>query len=280
MRNLSRRTLTGFFLVLTVVGGLLLHPVSYLITGLILLVGSLYEYYRLIVATGSSPRLISGILTAVILYAISVFVAAGVIGYAFYLLGVLALMVIIISELFMKDASPFDTLAHTIFGLVFITVPYSLFPFMAFGFPGPGTILPNGLDEFSPGLMLGFLILSWAFDVGAYLFGSYLGKHKLFKRISPEKSWEGFIFGFLLAVLIAWPVSLWIEIPGTAGWMVIAALIAISGTLGDLVESMLKRSAGVKDSGSLLPGHGGILDRFDSLILSLPFVFLFIILTG
>ncbi|MDT8400111.1 MAG: phosphatidate cytidylyltransferase [Bacteroidales bacterium] len=280
MKNLSRRTLTGIFLVIIIVGGLWLHPLSYLLVGLILLAGSLYEYYRLISASGSSPQEIAGIITAVLIYGISVFVAAGILDPIFYLLAMFAIMLIIIAELFRKDDKPFDALAHTIFGLIFISVPYSLFPFMAFGFPGPGTVLPNSLPVFSPGLMLGFLVLSWGFDIGAYLFGSCFGKHKLLKRISPDKSWEGFIFGFATAVLLAWPVSLWIKTPGTGGWLIIAVLISISGTLGDLVESMLKRSAGVKDSGSLLPGHGGILDRFDSLILSLPFVFLFILLFG
>jgi len=280
LRNLSRRTLTGFFLVVIILGGLWLHPLSYLTIGLILLVGSLYEYYRLISAAGSPIQEVTGIITAVIIYIISVFVAAGILDAISYLLVMVAVILIIITELFRNDGKPFDTLAHTIFGLIFISIPYSLFPFMAFGFTEPETILPNRIPGFSPGLMLGFLVLSWGFDVGAYLFGSYFGKHKLLEKISPDKSWEGFIFGLVTAVLLAWPVSLWIETPGTRGWILIAVLISVTGTLGDLVESMLKRSAGVKDSGSLLPGHGGILDRFDSLILSLPFVFLFITLFG
>ena len=96
----------------------------------------------------------------------------------------------------------------------------------------------------------------------------------------PGKTWEGFIFGLIITILIAWPVSLWIDFPGTTGWIIIGILISVTGTLGDLVESMLKRKAGVKDSGSLLPGHGGLLDRFDSLILSLPFVFIYLTIFG
>ncbi|MFP4489457.1 MAG: phosphatidate cytidylyltransferase, partial [Bacteroidales bacterium] len=137
-----------------------------------------------------------------------------------------------------------------------------------------------GISSFSPGLILGFMVLSWSFDTGAYLFGSWFGKHKLWKRISPEKSWEGFVSGLIISLIIAWPVSLWIHIIDLKSWLIIAVIISITGTLGDMVESMLKRSVGVKDSGSLLPGHGGMLDRFDSLILSLPFVFMYIILFG
>jgi phosphatidate cytidylyltransferase len=278
VRNLSRRTLTGIFLVIIVFGGLWLHPVSYLSIGLLLLAGSLYEYYRLIAATGTEPQRNAGILTAIIIYLISVFVAAGMIEALSYLLVMAAFLFIIIIELSRKKSKPFDSLAHTIFGIIFISLPYSLIPFLAFGFNGTSTLLPGLFPDFSPGIMLGFLLLSWSFDIAAYLFGSYLGKHKLFKRISPEKSWEGFAFGLLTALLIAWPVSIWITEPGLLSWMIIALLISIAGTLGDLVESMLKRSAGVKDSGTILPGHGGLLDRFDSLILSLPFVYLFVVL--
>lgn len=278
MRNLSRRTLTGIFLVIIVFGGLWLHPLSYLSIGLLLLAGSLHEYYRLIAATGTEPQRIAGILTAIITYLISVFVAAGMIDALSYLLVMAAFLFIIVIELYRKKSKPFDSLAHTIFGIIFISLPYSLLPFLAFGFNGTSPILPGMFPDFSPGIMLGFLLLSWSFDIAAYLFGSYLGKHKLLKRISPEKSWEGFAFGLLAALLVAWPVSIWITEPGLLSWMIIALLISIAGTLGDLVESMLKRSAGVKDSGTILPGHGGLLDRFDSLILSLPFVYLFVVL--
>jgi phosphatidate cytidylyltransferase len=278
VRNLSKRTLTGIVLVIIVFGGLWLHPLSFLAIGLFLLTGSLYEYYRLIVATGAEPQRNAGIITAILIYLISSFVAAGLIDALSYLLVMAAFMLIIVLELYRKKDKPFDSLAHTIFGVIFISLPYSLFPFLAFGFNGLSALLPGMFPAFSPGIMLGFLLLSWSFDIAAYLFGSCLGKHKLLKRISPEKSWEGFFFGLLTAVLIAWPVSLWITEPGLISWMVIALLVSLAGTLGDLVESMLKRSAGVKDSGTILPGHGGILDRFDSLILSLPFVYIYLVL--
>jgi len=280
LKNFSRRTITGIFIVITILGGIWLHPVSYIIIGGLLLTGSIYEYYRLISHTGLNPQHISGIITTISVYIVSVLVASGSSSPVLYLIIILEIIYIIIVELFRYQDKPIDNLAHTVFGIVFISVPFSLFPYMAYGFRGPAPLISSGTLDFSPGLMIGILLLSWSFDTGAYLFGSWFGRNKLMERISPDKSWEGFIFGLIVTILIAWPVSLWIDFPGTTGWIIIGILISVTGTLGDLVESMLKRKAGVKDSGSLLPGHGGLLDRFDSLILSLPVVFIYLTLFG
>jgi len=280
LKNLTKRTITGIFLVIIVLGGIWLHQFSYVFIGALLLSGSIYEYYLLVETKVAVPQKLTGIITALTIYTVSVLVAAGLIDSLFYLLVMAELMMIMITELFRRQEQPTSAMAHTIFGIIFISVPYSLFPYMAFGYEGTETILSGGITPFSPGLMLGFFVLSWSFDTGAYLFGSWFGKHKLLKRLSPEKSWEGFFSGLIITVLIAWPVSLWINITDIKGWIIIGIIISLSGTLGDMLESMIKRDAGVKDSGSLLPGHGGILDRFDSLILSLPFVFLYMILFG
>lgn len=261
-------------------GGIWLHPVSYIIIGGLLLAGSIIEYYRLISHTGVNPQQISGVITALTVYLVSVLVASGSSGPVLFLIIILEILYIIMVELFRNQDKPFDNLAHTVFGIVFISVPFSLFPFMAYGFNGIEPLISSGSDGFSPGLLIGVILLSWGFDTGAYIFGSWFGKHKLMEKISPDKSWEGFICGLIVTVLIAWPISLWIDFPGTAGWIITGVLVSVTGTLGDLAESMLKRNTGMKDSGSILPGHGGLLDRFDSLILSLPFVFSFIIISG
>ncbi len=248
--------------------------------GGILVIGAIYEYYKLITRTGAKPQKTAGSITALTIYIVSVFVASGLIDSVYYLVVMAELMFIITAELLRKQERPFEAIAQTVFGIVFIAVPFSLFPYMTFGFQGLDPILQASVTDFSPGLILGIFILSWGFDVAAYLFGTWLGKHKLVARISPEKSWEGFILGLVITILIAWLISLWIKPPYVISWIIIGVIVAVTGTLGDLAESMLKRSVGAKDSGSLLPGHGGILDRFDSLILSLPFVFLYIVLFG
>ncbi len=133
---------------------------------------------------------------------------------------------------------------------------------------------------FSPGIIIGFLLLLWANDTGAYLTGITLGRHRLMERISPKKSWEGFFGGLVISVVAAWLLSGWLGVVGTSGWIIISIIISIAGTYGDLTESMLKRSMGVKDSGSVMPGHGGFLDRFDSALISFPLVYLFISIFG
>jgi phosphatidate cytidylyltransferase len=161
-----------------------------------------------------------------------------------------------------------------------------MFPFAAFfgngGINGPaiGSILAHNCTNFYPGIVVGFFILLWANDTGAYLTGITMGRHRLMERISPKKSWEGFIGGMVIAAAAAWLLSDWFGVLDKKGWIIVSVIITIAGTYGDLVESMLKRSIGVKDSGNVLPGHGGFLDRFDSVIISFPMVYLYILLFG
>ena len=112
----------------------------------------------------------------------------------------------------------------------------------------------------------------------AYIFGRWLGKHRLFERISPKKSWEGSIGGTVFAIGMAYVIAQFFTELSPIDWMIITFIIVVTGTLGDLTESMLKRSVNVKDSGTLLPGHGGLLDRFDALLLSVPFVLMYLML--
>ncbi len=133
-------------------------------------------------------------------------------------------------------------------------------------------------ETYSPWRVFGLLGLVWTNDTMAYFVGSQLGKRKLFERISPKKTWEGFIGGGLCTVLMAWGVSHYVPEFTQMQWIMLAVVAAVFGTLGDLVESMLKRSLNIKDSGKLLPGHGGLLDRFDAFLLAIPFYWLVLIL--
>jgi phosphatidate cytidylyltransferase len=278
--NFFRRTITGVWIVIFVLGGFWLHPVTFFITGLIIIAGAQYEYLIMVKSTGIRPQIINGIISGLILYIISTLVAAGIIEKTYFLVLLPFMAYILIAELYRKGDRPFDSLAHTFFAVIYIALPFSFFPFSAFSRSGLSSLLPHGILVFSPGIIIGFFLILWANDTAAYIMGVSLGRNKLMERISPKKSWEGFIGGTIVSIAVAWLLSGWLGVVDSAGWIVIALLISITGTFGDLIESMLKRSIGVKDSGSAMPGHGGFLDRFDSTIVSFPLVYLFIVLFG
>ena len=261
-------------------GGLWLHPVTFVLTGLIMLVGTQYEYYQMIRNIGVRPQIILGIVTGVSIYVLSTLVAIGIFPLSAFFILIPIVLLIMVLEIYRKEDRPFDSLAHTFFSVIYTAIPFSMFPFSAFSHTGLDSLLPHPGILFSPGMIIGFFILIWANDTGAYIIGISFGKHRLLERISPKKSWEGFVGGVLLAAFIAWLLSGWLGVVDSFSWILISIIVSFAGTYGDLVESMLKRNTGVKDSGSIMPGHGGFLDRFDSAIFSFPLVYLFISLFG
>jgi len=280
LSNFFRRTITGAFIVLFLLGGLWLHPVSFLLTGLIILTGAQYEYYLIIRKSGVNPQMWPGIIIGVSVYILSTLIAAGTLQGKMFLLLIPVFIIVMAAELFRFQDKPFDSLAHTFFPVLYIALPFSMFPFSAFGRSGIATLIPYESLTFSPGFVIAFFFLVWANDTGAYLAGISFGRRKLFERISPKKTWEGFFGGIFLALIVSWFLSGLLGVVDKSGWVSVSLIISITGTFGDLLESLLKRSAGVKDSGSFLPGHGGFLDRFDSTIVSFPLVYLFISLFG
>ena len=165
-----------------------------------------------------------------------------------------------IYELFTGSATPFQNVATIVLGMIYIGAPFALLDFIAF----------NG-DQFYAKTVFGLLVLTWMNDTGAYLIGSRFGKHKLLPRISPGKTWEGTLGGVVVTFLVAFLLCFFENVHRLIDWFVLAGIVSVFGTMGDLIESMLKRSVGVKVSGNLMPGHGGVLDRFDAFIFLLPF---------
>jgi phosphatidate cytidylyltransferase len=189
-------------------------------------------------------------------------------GAASLLPGIIALVmvfvfVIILLELFLASPHPFINVGHYLTGLAYVGIPFAMFLGIA-----------HWDDQYAPLRVIGLLSLNWANDTFAYLVGSQIGKTPFFSRISPKKTWEGTLGGMVCTFLAAWGLSMLIPEFSFGQWMALAACVAVFGTLGDLVESMLKRSVNIKDSGAILPGHGGSLDRFDSFIFIQPFVWL------
>lgn len=178
-----------------------------------------------------------------------------------------ALFLALIYELYSAAENPFANVGLIILGMIYIGIPFSLVEILAFH-----------EGDFQGMTIFGILLLTWANDTGAYLIGSQIGKRKLFERISPKKTWEGSIGGMIVTILIA---LLMHQLYGSISWerwVGLAIIVSVFGTFGDLVESMLKRSSGKKDSGNILPGHGGILDRFDAFIFVIPFATTFLLL--
>ena len=181
-----------------------------------------------------------------------------------------------LSELFRKQKNPIQNIAISIMGHIYIALPFGLICTM------------EGKNKI---FVLAFFLIIWASDTGAYLTGVSIGKHKMFERISPKKTWEGFFGGMVFALIVGFIFSTikkhYVieggEIIGVGflelwQWLAFALIVFVFGTLGDLVESMFKRSLNVKDSGSFMPGHGGLLDRFDSAIIAAPVAFVFLML--
>jgi phosphatidate cytidylyltransferase len=263
------RAITGFFFILVMLASVLFGHYPFGIFYLVLSILCLNEFYSLIKQTGLSPNQSTGILNGVFIYVIFAFITAAdaPVYHKILLLLTLTLSAIFIQELFKKSAAPFTNIAYTFLGLIFIIIPFTFFHALAYV-----------KGDFNFHFPLAFLLMLWANDTGAYLVGIKFGRTKLFERHSPKKTWEGFIGGVLIAVGAALIISHFYADLGWQQWVTVAVLISFFGTTGDLIESMFKRSINVKDSGGILPGHGGLLDRFDGLFLAVPVVYTYLYL--
>lgn len=270
MNNLATRSLTAVFFVIAMIGSALLGQLVFSVLLLFVTLLSLNEFISLVSNETNQPALWPTIFVGGLTFCVFAVHAMGFIT-ADWLLAILPFIFgFFILELWRNKANPFANIALSLIAIIYIALPFGLL--MYFFDPAYHS------GPFHYGIVLGFLVILWLNDTGAYFVGSLIGKHKLFERISPGKTWEGSIGGALFALLTAWGLSFIFKQIDGLQWMILAVLIVISGTLGDLVESMLKRSLGIKDSGSILPGHGGLLDRFDAVLLSVPFVFVYLAL--
>lgn len=276
MNNFLTRTFTGFFLVLIVMGSFMLHPISFILIGLVIVAGIQLELTRIISQNNDHRRDYCGLIVSGFIYILVALYVYGFIGQEWLLMILLIIPLLFIRELYNKHNNHMVRIAVLIFSIIYSTLPYVLMLFASFGESGMDTILAYKPGNFNAGIVVGFFILLWINDSGAYLAGVSFGKHRLFERISPKKSWEGFAGGLFLTLGCSLFMPLWLDFYTRPDWLVIALLVSIGSTYGDLFESMIKRDAGLKDSGSILPGHGGFMDRFDGVTLAFPLVFLYI----
>lgn len=274
------RLLSGTVLFVVVVGAILISRYSLLALIYAIGIGTMLEFYKLAHSQGTHPNKALGLTTGLLLITSSFLftqnddnLVQNETGVLILPLVMLLLFVIFIAELFRKKERPLANIAVTICGVVYIALPLSLLCFISVG----GNIPLFSAPRYESWTVLAFIFIIWANDIGAYLTGMAIGKHKMFPRVSPKKTWEGFIGGVIAAVGIG-ALCGWLIRPGIPFWMGLGLVASVFGVLGDLVESLIKRSIGIKDSGAIMPGHGGWLDRFDSLLIATPFVFIYFVI--
>ena len=273
MNNFFQRTLSAVVYAGTVIATTLLHPMYFGIVFMIVSAWAIYEHHKLVQT--SIKAACYAIIATVLRFATMYFHFLGdpICKWLFFLY--LAVFILaIIRELFIPQEDPIRSWGHLCSGQIMIALPFAL---------------TNGILMENKFLLLSLFVILWLNDSGAYIVGSLMakrkrGNHKMFPRVSPAKSWEGLIGGFIFDIIagyvfyrIGWTADLTLTAYPLLNSIFFALTIGIFGTLGDLIESLFKRTLGVKDSGKFLPGHGGVLDRFDSLLLAVPVVYLLFI---
>lgn len=271
MTNLGQRALTGSMLVILIISSIIYSPYSFVILMLTINVLGLLEFYRLFKPYTLLPGNIMGVILSVSILVTFSLVISGISNWRILFINIPIGFGIFITELYLKAKEPFHNLALIFLGIICITVPLCFFIAVA--------VLPSGAGNY-PYVVLGYFFILWANDSGAYFTGKYFGKRPLFLRLSPKKTWEGSLGGAVCALTVVFFLCRFFSTVDCKVWPGMALIIVVTGTFGDLIKSLMKRSLNIKDSGTILPGHGGILDRFDSLLGSAPFVFCYLSLTG
>lgn len=271
LTNMTERAFTGVLFV-TIMVTCFFQPVAMVFLFALITCLSLWEYSGLVnnIEDVTINRFISTVAGVYLFLAISAVNSGFVQTNAVFMPYLLTIIYLFVSELYTKNKNAVHDLSYTMLGQMYVALPLSIINVLAFRTATDGNI------HFYYLLPLSVFIFLWTSDTGAYCVGSLFGKHKLFPRISPAKSWEGSIGGGVLVLVAAFLVSLLDQNHGnlsglnTLQWLGLGLVVTVFGTWGDLVESLIKRTLGIKDSGTILPGHGGMLDRFDSSLLAIP----------
>ena len=270
--NFLQRTITGLIYVTAVVGCIMLSNISFFILLFAVNFLCLKEFYELVLPDKSWLEKYLGIIAGSVMFVMFSITFSAHLSLAWYYNLIPIFLIIFIIKLYENTHTEFSTLAFQVLGIIYITLPIVMLSKTAF----------FDSVEYSAGLPMGFFLLLWASDTGAYLAGKNFGKHKLFERVSPKKTWEGFAGGLLFSLAVAYTISFRPSFDDITkiDWLIIAILVTVFGTFGDLFESLLKRNLHIKDSGTILPGHGGMLDRFDGLFLAVPAMFFYLLFTN
>ena len=264
MTNFVKRTISGVCFVAVMLAALLTNKIVFGVVMLLSLIVMMKEFLRMTCGKDYWFSQILSILAGATLFTLTFFFKAYNLPGKMIILAMIPVFILMINSLYVKDKSKFDKFANLYTAIVYIAIPWTTFIFAAFS----SDMCFNGT------LLLCFFAIVWGSDVGAYLFGITLGQKygkKLFPSISPKKSWIGFWGGLLTSVLVAFLLNKFglLELP-MMHCLILGLLIDCAGVYGDLIESQWKRYYEVKDSGNIIPGHGGLLDRFDSALVAIP----------
>ncbi len=266
MKNLITRAITGILFIGIIISAIFYSQYTFLVLLLVITTLALTEFYGLVEKEDSRKlvlfvNLFGGNYLTFALYSYASGILPDSLEGKVFLPYLIYFLCCFIIQLYAKDKNPIIRWAHSLMGQLYIALPIGLLSFLAF--------TPN-LSGYNPWLLCSFFMFIWINDTGAFLVGSAIGKKRLFERISPKKSWEGFCGGIVFNLILAYILSTQFDFLTPFEWYGLAITISIFATFGDLCESLLKRTLQIKDSGSILPGHGGMLDRFDSVLLAAP----------
>ena len=230
------------------------------------MLGAMHEFFNMSKSIGIIPSRVVSYFGGLTIFATTSLSSSGILSEKYLLLLIPVFIIISACELFRNKQKPIENIAGSALSLIYVAIPFSMTSMLAFPVRG----------EYTPNILIALFAIIWIYDSGAYLFGVSFGKNRLFERISPKKSWEGAIGGLLSTLIATYFLSDFVPEISTMNWMIISTIIAFFATLGDLTESMIKRQVDVKDSGNFFPGHGGILDRFVSMLFAVPVLVFYI----
>lgn len=264
--NFIQRAVTGVLFVIVLVGCILYSPLSFGILFTLICALSVHEFSTLVSKGGevSLNKTITALGGAYLFLALMSFCTQST-GAQVFLPYLLLLLYLMITELYLKKKNPTGNWAYSMLSQLYVALPFALLNVLAFhNSPETSSV------SYNPILPLSIFVFIWLSDTGAYCVGSLIGKHRLFERISPKKSWEGSIGGGVFSIASSFVFAHFFSFMSGWQWAGLALVVVIFGTWGDLTESLMKRQLGIKDSGNILPGHGGMLDRFDSALMAIP----------
>ena len=265
--NFIQRAVTGVLFVIVLEGCILYSPLSFGILFTIISVLSVHEFAQLVSKSSevSINKTITALGGAYLFLALMSFCTQQSVGARLFLPYLGLLLYMMITELYLKKKNPTGNWAYSMLSQLYVALPFALLNVLAFQ-----NSSETGSVTYNPILPLSIFVFIWLSDTGAYCVGSLIGKHRLFERISPKKSWEGSIGGGIFSIASSLGFAHFFPFMPGWQWVGLAIVVVIFGTWGDLTESLMKRQLGIKDSGNILPGHGGMLDRFDSALMAIP----------